>query len=144
MTARLLGAALPCLVLTAVQVVSRTILIGRLYRKTVQQRPGTHYPMVSLIRPLCGLDNYAADTLRSSFDLDYPCYEILFCVAAANDPVLPLVKGLMAAHPNIAARLLIGDDRVSANPKLNNVIKGWRAASHPWIIIADSNVLMPA
>src|SRR5262245_63552193 len=85
-----------------------------------------------------------ADTLRSSFDLDYPCYEILFCVAAPNDPVLPLVKGLMAAHPNIAARLLIGDDRVSANPKLNNVVKGWRAASHSWIVIADSNVLMPA
>jgi ceramide glucosyltransferase len=32
---------------------------------------------------------------------------------------------------------------VSANPKLNNVVKGWRAATHQWIIIADSNVLMP-
>jgi ceramide glucosyltransferase len=144
MTVPILAAALLCLVLTVVQLVSLTIAIGRLRRKTIQQRPGTHYPMVSLIRPLCGLDNYAADTLRSSFNLDYPCYEILFCVAAANDPVLPLVKALVAAHPNIAVRLLIGDDRVSANPKLNNVVKGWRAASHPWIVIADSNVLMPA
>jgi ceramide glucosyltransferase len=32
---------------------------------------------------------------------------------------------------------------VSDNPKLNNVLKGWRAASHDWIVIADSNVLMP-
>ena len=144
MTVPILAAALLCLVLTAVQLVSLTIAIGRLRRKTIQQRPGTHYPMVSLIRPLCGLDNYAVDTLGSSFNLDYPCYEILFCVAAANDPVLPLVKALMAAHPNIAVRLLIGDDRVSANPKLNNVVKGWRAASHPWIVIADSNVLIPA
>ena len=39
--------------------------------------------------------------------------------------------------------MLIGDDRVSPNPKLNNVIKGWEAAAHQWIIIADSNVLMP-
>ena len=49
----------------------------------------------------------------------------------------------MAEHPAAGARLLIGDERVSNNPKLNNVLKGWRAASHDWIVIADSNVLMP-
>ena len=32
---------------------------------------------------------------------------------------------------------------MSTNPKLNNVLKGWRAARHDWIVIADSNVLMP-
>ena len=32
---------------------------------------------------------------------------------------------------------------MSNNPKLNNVLKGWHAATHDWIIIADSNVLMP-
>ena len=40
--------------------------------------------------------------------------------------------------------MLIGDDRVSANPKLNNVVKGWKAARHDWVIIADSNVVMPS
>ena len=49
----------------------------------------------------------------------------------------------MAAHPEIPSRLLIGDDRVSANPKLNNVVKGWKAARRDWIVIANSNVLMP-
>ena len=52
-------------------------------------------------------------------------------------------RALLTRNPRIPARLLIGDDRVSANPKLNNVVKGWRAARHKWIIIADSNVLMP-
>ena len=95
------------------------------------------------MRPLCGLDNFAADTLRSTFALDYPHYEILFCVASAKDPVVPLVEALMAEHPDAKAKLLIGDDRLSSNPKLNNVLKGWAAAAHDWIIIADSNVLMP-
>jgi ceramide glucosyltransferase len=144
MTLAILFAALFCLVLTVIQIASLTVAIRRLSRKLTDQKPRAQYPQISLVRPLCGLDNYAADTLRSSFELDYPCYEILFCVAAANDPVLPLVKGLIAAHPDIPARLLIGDDPVSANPKLNNVVKGWRAALHPWIVIADSNVLMPA
>ena len=49
-------------------------------------------PPVSLVRPLCGIDNFAADTLRSTFHLNYPHYEILFCVASANDPVFPLVE----------------------------------------------------
>jgi ceramide glucosyltransferase len=49
----------------------------------------------------------------------------------------------MAANPRIPSRLLIGDDRVSANPKLNNVVKGWNATKRDWVIIADSNVSMP-
>jgi len=100
-------------------------------------------PPVSLVRPLCGIDNYAVDTLRSTFVLDYPHYEILFCVASAKDPVVPLVEGLMAEHASVKTILLFGDDRVSTNPKLNNVVKGWREAAHDWIVIADSNVLMP-
>ena len=95
------------------------------------------------MRPLCGIDNYAADTLRSTFALDYPHCEILFCVASAKDPVVPLIEALMAEHAGAGARLLIGDERVSSNPKLNNVLKGWRAAEHDWIVLADSNVLMP-
>src|SRR5215467_10107682 len=48
--------------------------------------------------------------------LDYPSYEIIFCVAHERDPVAPIVRALMAAHPHVRARLLVGDDRVSQNP----------------------------
>ena len=74
--------------------------------------------------PVCGLDNYAEDTLRSAFRLDYPRYELLFCAARADDAALPVVRRLMADHPWIDARILIGDERISENPKLNNVFKG--------------------
>ena len=56
---------------------------------------------------------------------------------------MPLVQQLIAAHPAVPARLLIGDERPSYNPKLNNIVKGWDAARRDWIILADSNVLMP-
>jgi ceramide glucosyltransferase len=100
-------------------------------------------PPVSLVRPICGLDNFAMATLRSSFNLHYPDYEVIFCVAQPRDPAVPLIRRLIAAHPQQRARLLIGDDRVSENPKLNNCVKGWEAAAHDWIVLADSNVLMP-
>ena len=101
-------------------------------------------PGVTIVQPLCGVETFSRDTLRSIFALDYPVYEIVFCLASADDPIAPLVRGAIDANPHRPARLLIGDDRVSANPKLNNVVKGWKAARHDWVIIADSNVLMPS
>jgi ceramide glucosyltransferase len=99
---------------------------------------------VTIVQPLCGVEAFSRETLRSIFALDYPSYEIIFCLARADDPIAPLVRGAIKANPDRPARLLIGDDRVNANPKLNNVVKGWKAARHDWVIIADSNVLMPS
>ena len=98
---------------------------------------------VSIVRPVCGIDPHVEATLRSSFALDYPNYELIVCAACAHDPVVPLVRSLIAEHPQVRAKLLVGDERISANPKLNNCVKGWRAAAHDWIVLADSNVLMP-
>ncbi len=100
-------------------------------------------PPVTIVRPVCGIESFSRETLGSSFALDYPDYEVLFCVAREDDPVTAIVYRLIDAHPEIPARLLVGDDRVSLNPKLNNTVKGWDAARNDWIIMADSNVLMP-
>src|SRR5262249_43084837 len=81
-----------------------------------------------------------------------PTVEMLDDDAAALDPIAairianaaaPLVRRLIAAHPHVPARLLIGNETISDNPKLNNVYKGWRAAAYDWIVMAESNVLMP-
>jgi ceramide glucosyltransferase len=149
MTAPILAAAIFLITVTVVQFTSVAIAICRLRRNARRGAVPSLYPPlrqnpgVSIVRPLCGIDNYAAETLSSTFGLDYPRYEILFCIASAKDPIVPFARQLMAEHPEAAARLLIGDDHVSPNPKLNNVVKGWHAARHDWIIIADSNVLMP-
>jgi ceramide glucosyltransferase len=147
MTAPILALAIFCIIATSVHVASIAIVMFRFRRISRMALSQRKFPPVSLVRPLCGIDNYAADTLRSTFELDFPRYEILFCVASANDPVVPLVEALIAKYSGncagVSARVLVGDDRVSSNPKLNNVVKGWRAARHDWIVIADSNVLMP-
>jgi ceramide glucosyltransferase len=144
MTAPILAAAFFLTATTIAHAASIVIAAFRLLRGGLgDPQPFQQPPAVSLVRPLCGIDNFAADTLRSTFELNYPRCEILFCVASAKDPVVPLIEALMAEQPEAGARLLVGDERVSNNPKLNNVLKGWRAARHDWIVIADSNVLMP-
>ncbi len=100
-------------------------------------------PPVTILRPACGIENYVEETLTSAFSLDYSDYEIVFCVAEQRDPVIPLIRRLMDQHPQTSTRLLVGDDRISVNPKLNNLVKGWHAAAHDWIVMTDSNVLMP-
>jgi ceramide glucosyltransferase len=130
-----------CVVATCVQLASVSVAAWRC-RYRAATKPGA-VPAVSLLRPICGAENFLVETLGSSFPLDYPDYEILFCAARQDDPAVPIVRRLIEAHPRVTARLLIGDDGISANPKLGNLVKGWDAARHEWIIMADSNVMLP-
>ena len=100
-------------------------------------------PRVTLLRPVCGVDPFDAETLGSSFTQNYPDYEIIFCAPTATDPAIPLVRSLIAAHPHIPAQLLVGQVQVTQNPKLNNLFNGWQAASADWVCMTDSNLLLP-
>src|SRR5579862_932468 len=141
MTAPFLAAAF-CGIMFFLHLLSITIAAWRCRPRPLAEYP-EELPPISIVRPVCGLDNFLEETLRTSFELAYPHFELIFCVASARDPAIPVVQRLIAEHPAVAARLLIGDDRVNQNPKLNNCVKGWRSARHAWIALADSNVLMP-
>lgn len=143
MTILLLATSALCGIATLIHLVTVAVAIVRCRPPRHPLAAAPDAPPVTVIRPVCGVDNFVEDTLASSFALDYPDYELIFCVAQQRDPIVPLVRDLIAAHPQVPARLLIGDDRVNGNPKLNNCVKGWNAAAHDWIVIADSNVLMP-
>jgi ceramide glucosyltransferase len=111
---------------------------------TSRRRRGSRAPAgVSILRPVCGLEHRIDETLASSFQIDHPSYEVIFCVAVADDPVVPLVQRLIRAHPEVPARLLVGIERHGRNPKLDNLMKAWDVAAHDWIVLADSNILMP-
>ncbi|MER8368660.1 ceramide glucosyltransferase [Mesorhizobium sp. M1378] len=106
--------------------------------------PAADAPPVSIVVPARGVEPFAEETLERAFSLDWPRYELIFCVAHTDDPVVKPITAAMARFPAIRARLLVGDDRISGNPKLNNCVKGWEAAHYRWVILADSNVLMPS
>lgn len=115
-------------------------------RTLIARRPAPaegDVPGVTILRTVRGIENYVEETLGSSFHLTYPRYEVIFCCASAADDIVPIVQRLIERHPETPARLLIGDDRISVNPKLNNLVKGWAAARHDWIVMTDSNILLP-
>jgi hypothetical protein len=143
MTMPVLAACAFCAIAAFLHLASIVAVMERIRRSGVEASGGEGVEGVSIVRPVCGMENFTEQTLLSGFHLEYPNYEIVFCVAQASDPVVPLLQRLIELHPDVPARLLIGAEHISANPKLNNVAKGWAAASHAWIVMADSNVLMP-
>jgi ceramide glucosyltransferase len=132
-----------CAVLTVVHLASIGLAAARFRRGDRLPPPSGPADPVTIIRPVCGLEPFIEETLASGFALHHPEYELIFCAERPDDPAVEVVRRLMAEHPGTAARLLVGVDRISGNPKLNNCAKGWRAARHDWIVLADSNVLMP-
>ena len=132
-----------CLVATSLHVATTALAMHRCRQSKAALPPPEGAPAVSILRPLRGVDSTDELTLRSGFALDYPNFELIFCCADGDDPAVALVRRLMAQSPRVNAQLLIGNHVISANPKLNNLVKGWVAAGSDWIVFADSNVLMP-
>ena len=93
-----IAAAPSCCTWRASPIAARRCRPARARRRRIRDAPA-----VSVVRPVCGIDNYVEETLRSTFRLDYPNYEILFCVASARDPVVPLVERLIADFPGARA-----------------------------------------
>lgn len=131
-----------CAAIAAIAAQAVTCVIAAWQCRPRRQEHATAQPPVTIIRPVCGIDHAAEETLGSTFSLAYPAYEIIFCVSDAADPVVPLVERLIAANPGRPARLLVGYSRYSFNPKLDNCAKGWEAARHDWIVMVDSNLLL--
>jgi ceramide glucosyltransferase len=115
----------------------------RCARSAEQGESAGNLPPVTIVQPHRGLEPFSRETLASLFALQYPDYEILFCVVSEDDPIVPLLRQSIASNPHRPARILFGDNAIGGNPKLNNIIKGWKASRREWIVLADSNVLMP-
>jgi len=128
----------------ALQLITCTLVILRKFWRPSGIIKHWQNESVTILRTVSGLENNLERTLTSTFQLAHDKIEIIFCVAREDDSAIPLLTQLIAAHPDKKARLLIGDDPISQNPKLNNLIKGWKEAQYDWIVMSDSNVLLPA
>lgn len=136
-------AGLLALVMLAGNLFCQGIAFWRLRRRQPASALRELSPPVTIVRPVRGIEAFSRETAVSGLELDYPHYSTIFCVADGDDPIVPLIEELIGSHGADRVSLIVGDVAVSANPKLNNCVKGWEAARTEWVILADSNVLMP-
>lgn len=78
-------------------------------RSPLASAPASSVPGVSILRPLKGLETNLFENIESTFTQDYPNFEILLCVAEANDPALPVVRDVLAKYPRVNAKVMIGE-----------------------------------
>ena len=56
-------------------------------------------PPVTVLKPVCGMEEGLYENLRSFCEQDYPEYQVIFGVSDPNDPALAVIEKLIRAFP---------------------------------------------
>ena len=127
--------------LAAASVATTLCALGCVFWVTRKRRSiADHTPPVTIYKPLKGLDEGLETNLRSFFELEYPVYQLLFCVADPVDPAAALVNRLLRDYPDHDARLVVGCPVFGLNPKIESLAAMEPYRRHEIILISDSNV----
>ncbi|XP_078487918.1 ceramide glucosyltransferase [Ciona intestinalis] len=95
---------------------------------------------VSILKPLKGVDPNLEDNLETFFELDYPQFELLFCIQDNNDPAIDVVERLIHKYPTVDAKIVSGGKRIGVNPKINNLMPGYNCMKYNLFWICDSGI----
>ena len=96
-------------------------------------------PAVSVLKPLCGVDEDLWANLEAFGALDYPRFEVLLGVRDPADPAWPVAADAQARWPG-RFRLVRQKGAPGLNPKVNQLITLAREARHDVLVVSDSNV----
>jgi ceramide glucosyltransferase len=99
-------------------------------------------PAVSILKPLCGLEDDLGGNLESFTRLTGIEYEVLLSVADPEDPAVAVVRRLIERFPRAPFRLIIGGDPLleSLNRKVARLIAAVPHARGEILFISDANV----
>jgi ceramide glucosyltransferase len=110
----------------------------RRHMKAIAPRP-QRLPGISILKPLCGIDDDLAGNLELFATLPYPEYELLLGVRSVEDAAYPLARAAARRHPR-RVRVLVQAGEPGLNPKVNQLITLAAAARHELLVVSDSNV----
>jgi ceramide glucosyltransferase len=99
------------------------------------------FPAITVMKPLHGDEPGLRACLEGFCTQDYPGpVQIVFGVRDPYDKAIAVVRALMRDHPALDIELVIDARIYGANLKLSNLINMDRAAKHPLVVLADSDV----
>ena len=117
-----------------------TLAALRFFKRERAKNLPDFMPPVSLLKPVRGVDFASRENFLSFCQLDYPDYEILFCVNAMSDPAVSLIEEIIREYPQRRIRVLSGAEQFGSNRKVNNLILLTREAAHEILVQSDGDV----
>ena len=93
---------------------------------------------LSILKPLCGLDDDLEANLECFAALTHEPCEVLLGVASVADASYPIAVRLARRHPR-RFRVIVQEGAPGLNPKVNQLITLARKARHDWLWVSDSN-----
>ncbi|MGE6763648.1 ceramide glucosyltransferase [Corallococcus interemptor] len=112
-------------------------LFVRRHRRTVPSAP-TQRPGLSILKPLCGVDDDLEANLAGFAQLPYPRYEVLLGVKDARDPAYAVARAAEAKWPHVM-RVVLQVGEPGLNPKVNQLVTLSSEARHDLWVVSDSN-----
>lgn len=102
------------------------------------------WPLVTILKPLRGVDEQLEANLQSFAKLDYPALQIICCSRDPKDPALEVARRVARQYPQSHIEIVAGAAGASANPKV--LLLEWMLplAKGQFIYISDSNVCIGA
>ena len=97
---------------------------------------------ISILKPVCGLDDELEENLLSFTKLHGMRYEVIVSAEEWEDPALEVVRKVMRAHPFAPLRIVVdaGTRSGVVNRKVERLVAAARVASGDVFFISDSNV----
>jgi ceramide glucosyltransferase len=102
--------------------------------------PTDFAPPVTILKPVKGMDAESFENFASFCRQDYPSWQLLFAVASADDPVVPVIRRLMAEFPDRDIDLVVDGRIHGPNYKVGNLMNAFPRAQHDLIIVCDSDI----
>ncbi|MGZ5431547.1 MAG: glycosyltransferase [Thermoanaerobaculia bacterium] len=129
-----------------VMITTIQVLLVRRFRSAERRRsagdPCDRPEFVSILKPVCGLDDQLEENLLSFTNLRGMRYEVIVSAEEWEDPALEIVRKVMRAHPFAPFRIVVdaGSRSGVVNRKVERLVAAARVASGDVFFISDSNV----
>ncbi|MDF5706432.1 MAG: glycosyltransferase [Nostoc sp. S4] len=109
------------------------------FRTSLKRKISVNHQPVSLLVPVCGVDEDARENWASFCQQDYENYEVLFGVMNLQDPAVPILEELVAKFGDRAQLHFCLEVR-GINHKISNLMHLLEFAQHEIVIFADSDI----
>jgi ceramide glucosyltransferase len=116
------------------------ILVVRFFRRPEERKPAK--VGISILKPLCGVDDDLEANIRQFATFRYPDYELILGVKDPKDPAYAVAQDAVRRWPD-RVRLVLQRGEPGLNPKVNQLCTLLQEARKEIVLVSDSNCRAP-